>query len=265
MKHRLVRLSMVVGAVFAGMFLLQAIFIPYVQKLDGKPPVPELPTEPRALGDYYFSGNNGQESVYDLKQARHYYELALTEGLDKDPTLWYQLGRIDFLEGSFTDALYKFEQQLKYFPTGTYRVYYMIGLTHGYQAKETKRAADWLAAEAGFIKFLEFDPSSPWARTDLAWIYFAQGKFAKMKPLLELGLVLQPNHPWLLNMYGLYLVNTGHPAEALTYYDRALANAEALTETEWGSAYPGNNPLFWGDGLTEFRDVINYNRSLVTD
>ena len=56
MKHRLVRLSMVVGAVFAGMFLLQAIFIPYVQKLDGKPPVPELPTEPRALGDYYFSG-----------------------------------------------------------------------------------------------------------------------------------------------------------------------------------------------------------------
>jgi tetratricopeptide (TPR) repeat protein len=205
------------------------------------------------------------QGEYDLKKARYYYEQAIAVDPRAYETAWYQLGRIDFLEGEFDAALYKFNKQIEYFPDGPARVYYMIGLANGYKARATKRNEDWDAAAAGFIEYLKRDSGSPWARTDLSWVYFAQGKYAQMRPVLELGLVVHPEHPWLLNMYGLYLLNVGREDEASAHFDRALAAAEALTVDDWGAAYPGNNPLFWDDGLTEFRDVIEHNRTLIAE
>jgi tetratricopeptide (TPR) repeat protein len=246
-------------------FLIQMVFIPFVQKTQVVEAVVQLPTDPFELGEYYFNVGNSIDGTYDLKKARHYYEQAIATDPKAHEIVWYQLGRIDFLEGSFDAALYKFQKQIEYFPAGPYRVYYMIGLTNGYKARNTKRVEDWDAAAAGFIAYLEHDSASPWARTDLSWVYFAQGKYAEMRPVLELGIALHPEHPWLLNMYGLYLLNTNRSTEAAAYFDRAVMSADALTVDDWGMAYPGNNPLFWADGLSEFREVVAHNRTLIAE
>ncbi len=267
MQHRLLTVVAITLGVVCFFFVLQMVFIPFVQQQDSdadRNTTAAMPTDHFELGEYYFNATNEASGTYDLKQARYHYEQAIAEDPAKYELVWYQLGRIDFLEGSFDAALYKFQKQLEYFPDGPPRVYYMIGLTHGYKARATKRAEDWEQAAQGFLRYLERDPGSPWARTDLAWVYFAQGKFAAMQPVLELGLSLSPEHPWLLNMYGLYLANTDRPQEAIAYFDRALAAANVLTVDDWGRAYPGNNPLFWEDGLKEFQEVVAYNRALVT-
>jgi len=135
----------------------------------------------------------------------------------------------------------------------------MKGLTYGYKARQTGDPNDWRQAELGFINFLPYAPGSPWTRTDLAWVYFSQGKYEEMKPVLEAGLEVLPNSPWLLNMYGLALLNTGDRDGALENFQKAQNQAAELTEEDWGRSYPGNHPELWGDGLAEFRHIIQKN------
>jgi len=210
-------------------------------------------------GEYYFNHSEDSHDVYDLTKARYYYELAVNRQPDGHALAWYQLGRIDFLEGKFDPAIEKFNNQIKYFGDKVPSVYYMIGLTYGYKARAYGDPEDWKKAEEGFSKFLEFMPSSPWARTDLTWLYFAQGKYEDMKPVLEEGLKYEPNSPWLHNMYGLALLNTGSPQEAVNHFRHALILASKLTVEDWGRAYPGNHPQFWQEGLDSFLRAINEN------
>lgn len=210
------------------------------------------------LGQSYFNGDRG----HDLYCAQLAYEQAIEFDPEVDPWLWHQAGRVDFIRGRFYSALYKFDQQIKYFGDEVPNVHYMIGLTHGYRARESGSMYDWKRAEEGFIKYLELDPESPWARTDLAWVYFAQGKYEEMKPVLEEGLSAQPSHPWLLNMYGLALLNTDRKEEAHSHFVQASVQASSLTVEEWGRAYPGNHPDSWPVGLAEMRAAIEKNITL---
>ena len=87
-------------------------------------------------GEYYFNSFNVQNGEYDLKLARQYYTKAIEEGSD-NPLVWYQLGRIDFLEGNYSAALYKFDKQINLHGDIKPNVYYMRGLTYGYKARKS--------------------------------------------------------------------------------------------------------------------------------
>lgn len=216
------------------------------------------------LGDYYFNHGPDADGTYNLELARHHFEKALADNPAGDSLAWYQLGRIDFLEGKFDAALYKFDQQIQYFGDSQPSVYYMIALTHGYRARMWEREESWKAAADNFRRYLDFDPDSPWARTDLAWVYFAQGKYQEMLSPLKVGLEKNPDNPWLLNMYGLALLNTGEKEKAREQFIRAKEMAGKLTAEEWGQSYPGNDPSAWSQGLREFRQAIEVNLNLAS-
>ncbi|MEM9336699.1 MAG: hypothetical protein AAGA35_02490 [Patescibacteria group bacterium] len=214
------------------------------------------------LGQYYFNHDDDPALPYDLYLARRYYNKALREDPVGNDLTWYQLGRIDFLEGKFDTALYKFDKQLEYFGDSVPNVHYMIGLTYGYKARQSGDVADWERGAEGFLRYIEFDPEAPWARVDLTWIYFAQGKYDEMLEPLEVGLRFTPNNPWLLNMYGLALLNTGDTLGARNNFLLAAEEARELTPEDWGNSYPGNHPDSWARGLAEFQTAIEKNIAL---
>lgn len=214
-------------------------------------------------GLYYFNQDGDPLGPYDLKAARAAFSKDIARGAEAEQLSWYHLGRIDFLEGNISDAIYKFEKQKELYADELLpNVHYMLGLTYGLQARGSDQSEDWEKALASFVSYLQFFPDSPWARTDIAWLYFSQGRFEEMKPILEEGLSLHPEHPWLNNMYGLALLNTGEPEEALVAFERAQVQASELTATEWGSAYPGNDARSWESGLASFRSSISKNIEL---
>ncbi len=215
------------------------------------------------IGQYYFNHDDDPAGPYDIAKAQYYYEKEIALDPKGNNLVWYQSGRIDFINGDFETALKKFDTQIEYFGDSVHNVYYMIGLTYGYKARVSGLAEDWKAGEDAFMKFIDFSPQAPWSRVDLAWIYFSQGKYEEMVPVLEQGLAYRPDNPWLLNMYGLALLNTGEKELAKEQFYKARTQAELLTTEEWGRAYPGNNPSAWAQGLSEFKYIIERNIELV--
>ena len=214
------------------------------------------------LAQYYFNHDGDPAPPYDLEKARAHFSAYLLKEPKGNRLAWYQLGRIDFLEGKYANAIYKFNRQIEYFGNSAPNVHYMLGLTYGYRARDTGSAEDWRRAAEGFQTYLELDPKSPWAHVDLAWVYFAQGKYEEMLPIVERGLALAPESPWLHNMYGLALLNTGERERAHEHFTRAHDGALKLTVEEWGSAYPGNDPGSWPKGLEGMRNAIAHNLEL---
>ncbi len=246
--------------------LLFAAFIIYVKhdvELDPYP-VPEAMQAKvyYQVGQYYFNHDGDPALPYDRELARKYFLKAAELDAKVDPALWYQLGRLAFLDGDMTGALQLFDKQIELFGEEVPSVLYMQGLTYGYLARRTSDPSDWRKAELAFINYLPYAPHAPWTRVDLAWIYFSQGKFVEMIPVLEEGLKTHAHNPWLLNMYGLALLNTGESERALEQFLAAQAQAAELTELDWGQNYPGNHPGDWGSGLNEFRSIIGKNIEL---
>lgn len=216
------------------------------------------------LGQYYFNHDEDPEGPYDLVRARSYYEEIIIRDPEYNVLPWYQLGRISFLEGKFSSALYLFNKQIELFGDEIPNVYYMLGLTYGYRAKVLGYEEDWEPAADAFRTYITYDETAPWARVDLAWVYFSEGKFEEMKAPLEEGLLHHPDNPWLLNMYGLALMNTGDRDAAHAQFLRAEEVAATLSVADWGHSYPGNDPASWETGLLSFQEVIKKNRTLVS-
>ncbi len=214
--------------------------------------------------EFYFNAGDDPSGSYDLKKARALYSNVIMASSTSHALAWYQLGRIDFIEGKFDAAIYKFEKQISYFGDTVPSVHYMLGLTYAYRAQKTHADSNWLHAEEEFTRFLTIKPESPWARTDLSWVYFSQGKYEEMLPVLAEGLGQTPDSPWLHNMYGLALMNTGDRESAKVHFEKAYEGAKALTIAEWGLAYPGNNPQQWKTGLDSFIYAIETNLTLVS-
>lgn len=214
------------------------------------------------IGQYYFNQKGNPTGPYDLKKAQHYYEKAIGEDPKGNNALWYQSGRIDFINGNFDRALQKFNRQVEYFGDQVPNVYYMLGLTYGYKARISNDPNDWAMAEKNFDTSLEYFYDAPWTYVDLSWLYFSQGKFQEMKPLLEKGLSYHSNNPWLLNMYGLALLNTGDKAMSKEYFSFAIELTNKMSVEQWGKSYPGNDPRRWNEGLSEFKGMLNKNLAL---
>jgi tetratricopeptide (TPR) repeat protein len=210
------------------------------------------------LGQYYFNHGDRADGSYDLDRARFFYTQSLQLGTQR--LTWYQLGRIDFLEGRNDDAIAKFRKQQELYGDLTPNSYYMLGLTYGFKAMHQDDPQSWLYAEKYFIDYIRIVSHAPWPAVDLAWVYFMQGDYESMKPLLEDALARHPDNPWLLNMYGLALLNLkDNRAEAVVYFERAKEMALLLSPNDWGNVYPGNNPLYWEQGLDEFVATIDKN------
>jgi tetratricopeptide (TPR) repeat protein len=206
---------------------------------------------------YYFTSEN-----YDLTKARRYYQESIRENPQENPYQWYQLSRINFIQGEFDTALHNLDMQIQYHGDAVQSVHYMYGLVYGFRADLYDREQDFELAEKHFLKFLEYVPDSPWGRVDLSWIYFSQREFGDMVAALEPVYEKEQNNPWFLNMYGLALYNTGENEKAVEYLSRATELSTNLTPENWSAIYPGNNPVDHQTGLDEFLVALNLNLEL---
>jgi len=215
------------------------------------------------LGEFYFNQDEDPEGPYDLARARFYYMRALEEDVShENQMLWYQLGRIDFLEGNFEDAIARFHRQYELFGDQIPAVHYMLGLAYGFLAKDTNSQEDFELAENNFKEYIALTPGEPWPYVDLAWVYFMQGKYDDMEKLLS-GVVSEyEENAWINNMYGLALHNSGNSEAARAYFEKSLAVLETLTPEDWGRVYPGNNPESWSHGLAEMKRAVEENIQL---
>jgi tetratricopeptide (TPR) repeat protein len=209
-------------------------------------------------GEYYFNTNGEVDGPYDRERARFFYQKAIKEG-EEDELLWYQLGRLDFLDGDYASAIERFNTQIELYGDTVPNVYYGLGLVYGFMGSENKIEADLWKGVEYFKTFQSLEPNSPWVRVDLSWVLFELKEFEQMIPLLEEGLEDYPDNPWLLNMYGLALMNTGHRAQAIEVFEQSLVGAKQLTVEEWGQAYSGNNNASWEAGLEQFIFAIEKN------
>lgn len=214
------------------------------------------------LGEYYFN-QIPSEYQYDAEKAKYHYEQFLAEG-GEHLFVHYQLGRLYFIEGNFERAFQELDTQHEKYGNELPNVHYMLGLTYGYNARINGVSEDWAKAEQAFLEFIRLMPTAPWSRVDLAWVYFSQGKFQEIIPLVTEGLVYAPSNPWLHNMYGLALLNTGEKSRAHEHFLKAQEFAKHLTIEDWGRSYPGNDPRLWEAGLKEFRTLIDSNIALTS-
>ena len=210
--------------------------------------------------EYYF-----QPDVYDITKARQYYIQAIEEDPRGESLQWYQLSRIHFIQGEFDAALFALAKQEEYFGDEIHNVHYMKGLVHAFRAERYNAPRDWRQAEESFSTFLVFVPDSPWARIDLAWVYFAQDNFTEMFAVLEPVKEFERDNPWWLNMYGLAYLNTDQPEEALHWFREADRYASDLAVEDWAHVYPENDPADWPQGLREFQAAVRDNVAIAAD
>jgi len=223
-----------------------------------------MPNDNYALGEYYFIQNTDSADRYDLQKAKYYFLEAIKENPTQHNKAFYNVGRIDLVKSRFVSAIYHFEKQQEYFGDDIPNVYYMLGLTYGFFALETDSQQHWQLAEENFIRFMEYSPESAWPRVDLAWVYFSQGKYEAMLPILEKGLEHNPEQAWLLNTYGLALLNTGDKEAARQAFLRAQQAYKKLTVGDWQQAYVENDPQSWNRNFELFGDIIESNLFLAS-
>lgn len=200
------------------------------------------------LGYYHFGG----KGEYNLAASETYFRRALLLS-SREPMIHFNLARILFLRGRFNEALRLTHKEEKLNPS-LHRIYYLRGLIYGYDKKFPE-------AVNSFLEFNRRQPDTWAGHVDLAWIYFKQGEYAKVKLVLEEILPTQ-NNAWLQNAYGLALLNLGEKEKAHNAFLEARAFASRLTPARWGVAYGGNDPAFYVEGLAEMRRSIDANLGL---
>jgi len=61
----------------------------------------------------------------------------------------------------------------------------------------------------------------------------------------------------------LALYNLGKVEQAKTFINQSYEQAVQLSQSDWSTTYPGNDPAIASMGLTEFLSVVEANRSLI--
>lgn len=197
------------------------------------------------IAEFYFNGG-----AYDLRKAEKYYNALVAEGVATHDVL-FQLGRIAFIQGDFNKALDLLNLQLETYPDKQ-RAHYIKGLVYMYTQEYPK-------AQESFKKFVEAHPDEWAGYNDLAWAYFKEGEYEKMKEIALLGLERAPHNLWLNNMAGVALWNLGELGRAEGYLARAETLVSSMTPQEWGGAYPGNDPATYATSLALMRTNVAEN------
>jgi len=203
------------------------------------------------IAEFYFNGES-----YNLEKAAYYYQKVL-EADSKYNFARYQLSRIHFIEGEFEQARSMLDMYLAQEPHEK-RAYYIRGLVNGFDGR-------WEEAEQDFKTFIAWAPDEWAGYADLAWVYFATEAYEKSSDIAAGGLEKHPENPWLLNAYGVALLNLERFTEAQEVLEKALEHSLALSSEEWGQAYPGNNKASYSRGLESMRKGISRNLDLAYD
>lgn len=204
------------------------------------------------IGSYYFGGGE-----YDLSKAENKFRQAIQTSErqgDNIQGLHYQLARLYFIQGNFFEARKHIDLELSLFPDYK-RSYYVRGLINGYAGKLED-------AEKDFKAFLAWKPESWAGHNDLVWIYFTKGDYKNAEKYAREGLAYTPNNPWLNNALGVALLNLKQYDEAATHLRLALDGFGHMTPTDWGVAYPGNNPDLYTKGYNSTKEIIEKNLQL---
>lgn len=191
-------------------------------------------------------------AMYDIVRAKNLFDRALE--LDPAyPNVRHQLGRVAFLRGDFRTAMIYLNAEIA-MPggPGTPSSYYMRGLIEGYMG-------DYEEAIVDYAKYLESDPTNWAALNDYAWVLLKANRPAEALSAVERGLKFFPANPWLLNSKAIALFELGKYGEALVAAELALPGAKAVTDDQWLTAYPGNDPRIAKTGIATLQDSIEEN------
>ena len=203
----------------------------------------------RDIGVYHFTSTRYEPAV-----AERYLRRAVT--LDAAvPFAHFELGRIAFIKGDLATAIIEADKELSVNPTFP-NSYYLRGLTYAY-------AGALAAAAADFRTFLTLKPQSWAGHNDLAWIYFRQGEYEAVVMTAREGLAAHPGNPWLENTLGTALLNLGAYEEAGAHLLAAQKGFDVMSSSDWGGAYPGNDPRIYEEGLVASRAAVEENLALV--
>lgn len=210
-----------------------------------------MPSTHLRVGNLFFGE---VPKLYNLKLAQAFFTYSAVPMLGTPPKYAnYQLSRTYFIEGKLNTALELANKEIELHPNN-YRTYYILGLTAGYLNRE-------IEAIEYFSKFIEHHPFSWAARNDKAWLQFrvgdVEGGLQTLVPLKEL------NNPWIQNTYGTLLLNINDISGAKAAFKKAESIVSGMTETEWGGAYPGNDPRIYTVGLSAMRTSIANNLELI--
>ena len=201
------------------------------------------------LGSIYFS-----PAAYNLDKAEFYFRKA--DALNPNATgILYYLGRIEFIRGDLNTSIFYMDRAIK-IDADFEQAYYMRGLAEGYAGYFPQAIRD-------FQTYTSMAPDQWAGWNDLSFVYFKAGKFKEAEDTARAGLEIFPDNPWLNNALGVALLNQQKFQDAEAYLQAALARFEQLTLTEWGSAYPGNNPISYESGLLEAVESVKVNLTLL--
>jgi tetratricopeptide (TPR) repeat protein len=182
---------------------------------------------------------------YDIVRAEHLFRRALI--LEPQyPLAHHQLGRVAFLRGDFSGALWHLDKEMENNPEPSLSTYYMRGLVLGFMERPEEAIPE-------FERFLESEPATWAALNDYAWVLLKAGRFAQAAVVAQQGLEHMPESPWLLNTAAIAFFELGDLERALVLAQSAADVAEGITQEQWLGAYPGNDPRVAQDGILALR------------
>jgi tetratricopeptide (TPR) repeat protein len=194
---------------------------------------------------------------YDIARAETLFKRALAI----DPSVPYakhQLARIYFIQGDFVTALRYINEELAEQKSPSASSYYIRGLILGYMGRYEEAAKD-------YAEYLTYDPTNWAALNDYAWVLLKGEKFFEAREALARGLKSFPENPWLLNSYAIALFELGDFEAARPALAKAEITVERITEQEWHTAYPGNDPRIASEGIRTLRESIKKNKQRLED
>lgn len=195
-------------------------------------------------GERHFSALNSQAYNIDLAEKLFLRARAL------DPENSYvnhQLARIAFLRGDLSEAMILINLQIDNHGDAVPNSYYVRGLIRGYMGDYENAAQDY----AHYISLLG---TPNWAAyTDYAWVLLKAERFAEAASTTEYALGIFPENAWLLNTSAIALYELGKYEKALERAQKAVTAADKVTERQWLTAYPGNDPRIAPEGIATLK------------
>lgn len=198
-------------------------------------------------------------TMYNVNVAQFFFKRAASPFFGNTPPFTnYQLSRTYFIQGDFDNAIYYANKELDLYPENC-RTHYIRGLTYGYMNDLDNAIEDFETFNTSCVK-------DSWAgHNDLAWFYFRKGDIEGMLRTMEKVVSKNETNPWVQNAYGIALLNLGRYEEAVIAFKKALTVANAMTEKDWGVAYPGNSPRIYERGLLNMRKTLQENLKVATE
>lgn len=203
-------------------------------------------------GTYFL---NTRSANYDTERAQKY----LSRAARIDPTYPYvhhELARIHFLNGNFDLAELHATIEIQNNGDATPQAYYVRGLIRGFKG-------EYEGAIKDYAQYLEHDTNNWAAINDYAWVLLKANRFEDAIIASARGLQMFPDNAWLLSTNSVALAEHGYKGPAREQAHAAVLAAQHVTEEEWLTAYPGNDPRIAREGVQALQDATVLNAQML--